>query len=243
MTLSVENIAFSYEKQIPVLEGISFSISQGEFIGIFGPNGGGKTTLLKLMLGLLKPTVGEVKILGEPPQKTRSQIGYVPQVRRFDRQFPISVLEVVLQGCLSMHRGFGNYPPEAKQKALEALKKVGLEDKAEVRFGDLSGGQIQRTLIARALAPEPKILLLDEATVGVDPETLAEIFSFLLALRKEITILLVTHDLQAIAKEMNRLFCIQRHLTIFSPEQVCEHFALGLYHPPLMKKKDGDESL
>ncbi len=230
MTISVQHLSFSYDKKTPVLEDIDFIVEKGKFVGIFGPNGGGKTTLLMLILGLLTPTAGRLEIQGK--------IGYVPQVRRFDRQFPISVLEVVLQGCLADYRGWGSFSAEAKKRAHEALEKVGLQDKARAPFGTLSGGQIQRTLIARALASEPEILLLDEATVGIDPEALSEIFQFLISLKRKITILMVTHDLQAIAKEMDLLFCIDRHLTPYSPEQICQHFALGLYHPKLRKTND-----
>lgn len=238
MTISVQNLFFSYEKSLPVLEDLSFSIDKGAFVGIFGPNGGGKTTLLKLLLGLLSPTKGTITTLGKSPSEVSERLGYVPQVRRFDKNFPISVLEVVLQGCLSKYRGYGNYPERLKHKALESLEKVGLSDKAKQPFGNLSGGQLQRTLIARAISCDPEILFLDEATVGIDPEALEEILQFLLKLRGEITIILGTHDLQAIAKEMSQLFCIHRQMTMYTPAQVCEHFAMGLYHPKLMRKDD-----
>ncbi|MBS0629905.1 MAG: ATP-binding cassette domain-containing protein [Verrucomicrobia bacterium] len=232
MTIAVQDLSFSYDKKTPVLEEIEFRIENGQFIGVFGPNGGGKTTLLMLLLGLLNPTKGKLIAQG--------RIGYVPQVRRFDRQFPISVLEVVLQGCLADYRGWGNFSAEAKKRAFEALEKVGLADKARAPFGTLSGGQIQRTLIARALASNPEILLLDEATVGIDPEALSEIFKFLISLKGELTVLMVTHELQVIGREMDQLFCIDRTLTLYSPEQICQHFALGLYHPKLMQGKKND---
>lgn len=229
MILSAKELNFSYDKKTAVLEEIDFSVRKGQFVGIFGPNGGGKTTLLMLLLGLLSPTKGKIEVHGK--------IGYVPQARRYDKQFPISVMEVVLQGCLADFRGWGRFSVEAKKRACEALEKVGLQDKARDAFGTLSGGQIQRTLIARALASNPDILLLDEATVGIDPEALADIFKFLVGLKGKITILMVTHDLQAIAKEMDQLFCINRNLTLYTPEQVCQHFALGLYHPKLDPRK------
>lgn len=235
MTLSVQNLSFSYDRRTPILEEINFNIEKGQFVGIFGPNGGGKTTLLMLILGLLTPTHGQIRLTSKTP------IGYVPQVRRFDKQFPISVLEVVLQGCLSEFRGWGNFSKEAKERAHDALEKVGLKDKARAPFGTLSGGQIQRTLIARALASNPEILLLDEATVGVDPEALSEIFKFLIGLKGKITILMVTHDLQNIAKEMDQLYCIDRQLTPYTTEQICEHFALGLYHPKLRLRKQPND--
>ncbi|NGX38603.1 MAG: High-affinity zinc uptake system ATP-binding protein ZnuC [Chlamydiae bacterium] len=237
MTISVENLFFSYDKRAVILENLNFSVKKGQFIGIFGPNGGGKTTLLQLLLGLRQPTTGNISILGKGPSQASSRIGYVPQVRRYDRQFPISVIEVVLQGCLATHKGWGNFSKDAKDKALASLKKVGLDGHADKAFGTLSGGQIQRTLIARALASNPEILLLDEATVGIDPDALKEIFRFLVGLRGQITILLVTHELQAIAKDMNHLLCINKELTTYSPEEVCEHFAMGLYHPTLMKRE------
>jgi zinc transport system ATP-binding protein len=213
------------------------NVEKGAFVGIFGPNGGGKTTLLMLILGLLTPLDGSIKLLDMRPAEACSKIGYVPQMRRFDKQFPISVLEVVLQGCLADYRGWGSFSAQAKERAYAALEKVGLEDKAHSAFGALSGGQIQRMLIARALASEPEMLLLDEATVGIDPDALAQIYHFLLGLKGKITILLVTHELQKIAGDMDQLFCIDRSVTPYTPAQICQHFALGLYHPKLMKDR------
>ena len=236
MTLFAQNLSFCYEKRFPILEAISFTIEKGDFVGIFGPNGGGKTTLLKLLLGLLAPTKGQVQVLGKQPSEVSHRIGYVPQVRRLDKLFPISVYEVVLQGTLSSFKGWGRFSPQAKKDALDALERVGLQEKADAPFGTLSGGQTQRTLIARALVSQPDILLLDEATVGIDPKGLEEIIQFLLSLRGQITIVMVTHELQVIAKEMSSLLCINRQLSTFTPAQVCEHFVMGLYHPPLMKK-------
>lgn len=239
MTVKVDHLCFSYEKT-PVLDDISFLIEKGEFVGFFGPNGGGKTTLMQLLLGLFKPQKGYVRVLDHAPEEVSDRIGYVPQMRRFDKQFPITTLEVVLQGCLSKFSGWGSFSKELKQKALESLEKVGLQDAAHKPFGTLSGGQIQRTLIARALATNPEILLLDEATVGVDVDSLEKLFHLLLDLKKQMTILLVTHDLKEIASEMDRLFCINKQITAYSSSQVCEHFTLGLYHPKLKEKKKDD---
>ena len=236
MTIHVENLSFHYEKRFPVLRDISFNVNKGQFIGIFGPNGGGKTTLLRLLLGLAHPSNGIIQILEISPEKASDRIGYVPQVRHLDKQFPISVMEVVLHGCLSSHH-IGNFSSVSKKKALEALERVNLADKKNQAFGTLSGGQIQRTLIARALVSDPEILLLDEAMAGIDPEASHEIFQLLVELRGKITILLVTHELLSIAKEMDHLLCINRDLTVYTPDQVCSHFAMGLYHPPLIKKE------
>ena len=239
MTISVDGLYFSYEKAL-ILEDISFFAKKGQFIGIFGPNGGGKTTLIQLLPGLLRPNKGQIKILEKAPDQVSDRIGYVPQMRRFDKQFPLSTLEVVLHGCLSKHKGWGGFSNKEKQQALYSLERVGLQDLAHQPFGTLSGGQTQRTLIARALPTNPEILLLDEATVGVDPDSLAKLFELLLELKKSMTILLVTHDLKEIASEMDQLFCINRRLTPYTPSQVCEHFALGLYHPKLKEIKPDD---
>jgi len=229
MLIEVKDVSFSYEKTL-VLQNVDFSAKQGEFIAIFGPNGGGKTTLLKLLLGFLKPSSGSVHLACR-----QEEIGYVPQSAQFDKQFPISVLEVVLQGCLSELSPWGFFRAKSKKKAREALARVGAADLEKQAFGTLSGGQAQRVLIARAIVSHPKLLLLDEPTASIDVEAEAAIYDLLKDLHKSMTILMVTHDLQAVVGRVERLLCIQRRLTSFSPAQVCEHFAMGLYHPPLIR--------
>jgi zinc transport system ATP-binding protein len=233
--IKLKNVSFKYE-ETPVLENVDVMVEKGEFIGIFGPNGGGKTTFLKLILGFLKPTSGIIEVLGSSPKEARQQMGYVPQMANFDKQFPISVLEVVLMGCLSELSLWGTFSRKTKQKAREALSRVGLLEKESDAFGTLSGGQAQRTLIARALVNNPEILLLDEPTASIDSKAEEEVYRLLLQLKGTMTILMVTHDLQSVLQKADRLLCIQRRVTSFSPTQMCEHFALGLYHPPLLKK-------
>jgi len=235
MVIEVKDLSFSYEETL-VLENISVSIQAGEFVAIFGPNGGGKTTFLKLLMGFLKPKRGDVEILGNTPTATRKKIGYVPQMASFDRLFPISVLEVALMGCLSELSFFGYFTSKTKKRAKEALSRVGMLSQESQAFGTLSGGQAQRVLIARAIVGSPEILLLDEPTASIDSEAEQAIFQLLESLQGTMTILMVTHDLQAIVKRVGRLLCIQSQLTSFSPKEVCEHFALGLYHPPLKIK-------
>ncbi len=216
-----------------ILEKLSLQIAQGEFIGIFGPNGGGKTTFLKLLLGLLKPSSGSISILGSSPAESRIHIGYVPQVAHFDRKFPISVLEVVSMGLLSELSWLGSWKSRSKKKALEALDQVGLGAFAGKPFASLSGGQAQRVLLARALVSKPSLLILDEPTASVDPEAEAEIHRLLLTMKRSVTILMVTHDLKTIASDVDRLLFIQRRADVVTKEQICGHFALGLYHSPL----------
>lgn len=237
MTLSAYDLTFSYDKEC-ILQSASLQISSGEFIGFFGPNGGGKTTLLKLLLGLLTPQKGKVSIMDRSPHEVRDKMGYVPQVKGFDRMFPITAIEVVMQGLLSQIRvGFSKALCE---RAREALKQVSLVHKEKAPFGTLSGGEMQRVLIARALVSKPKILFLDEATAGVDLQAQEEIYKLLFLLKGSLTIIFVTHDLQSIVTHADRLYCINRSITPYAPSEVCEHFALGLYHPTLMEKKTDD---
>ncbi len=227
-----DNVSFSYEKDC-ILQDVSIKICDKEFIGIFGPNGGGKTTFLKLLMGFLKPTKGKISLYQADPKNHQNQIGYVPQIARLDRQFPITTLELVLMGALSSCTLLGRYPPHMKEKALHLLEKVDLIEKRNSPYGTLSGGQAQRALIARALLGDPKLLLLDEPTASVDPLREEEILKILLDLKGKITIIMVTHDLQTILQKVERFLCIHKHIHSFLPSEVCEHFALGLYHTPI----------
>lgn len=225
--IEVADIFFSYG-ETSVLENVSFSIEEKEFVAVFGPNGGGKTTLLQLLMGFLKPARGTIRLFGKPPKAIRQSIGWVPQNFHFDRHFPISVQEVVLGGRLS-HGGW-RYRPEDHRAAEESLKRVGMRKTLHSPFAALSGGQQQRVLIARALASDPALLLLDEPTSGVDHVAEKEIYALLSELREHLTILMVTHDLNRAVESVDRLLCVQRNVTQMPKEKVCEHFALGLYH-------------
>jgi zinc transport system ATP-binding protein len=233
MAIKSNNLFFQYE-ETPILENVSFVIAPGEFVGIFGPNGGGKTTLLKLLLGFLKPQKGSLEILGESPKTAREKMGYVPQISHLDRQFPITVLEVVMMGCLDKSP-WHSYTKDAKEKARAALEEVGMLDFHDHSFGTLSGGQAQRVLIARALVSKPTILLLDEPTASVDASAEESIYKLLEHLKGTMTILMVTHDLQVMLQKVDRFICVHRDVTSYSQAQVCDHFAQGLYHPPLKR--------
>lgn len=232
--VDVDHLSFAYQEDFFVLKDISFSVEKKEFIGIIGPNGGGKTTLLKLLMGFLKPTSGTIHIFDQNPHDVRNKIAYVPQSLRFDKQFPISVKEVVLLGRLSRLPWHGVYSHDDHQAAREALDRVGLISFSEAPFGTLSSGQAQRVLIARALAGNPEILLLDEPTANVDAQAEADILAILKELTGQLTIFMVTHDLQTAIDQVQRVLCVQNSLMTLSPEEVCQHFAFGLYHKPLI---------
>lgn len=235
--IDVHNLSFAYSNQL-VLDDISFSVVEGEFVGIFGPNGGGKTTLLAHLLGFLKPDRGNIRIFGNQPHLARSKMGWVPQNFYFDRHFPISVEEVVLGGRLSHLNWYGRFSQADKCLAKEALEKTGMSDFLKVPFSTLSGGQAQRVLISRALVSLPKLLLLDEPTASVDYQAQAEIYRLLTSLKGEMTIVMVTHDLNSAVQRVDRLFCVQKNLIPMTPEKLCEHFVLGLYHPPLVTRSE-----
>ena len=235
--ITFTNVIFSYD-QVPILKDVSFKVESGETIGVIGPNGGGKTTALKLMLGFLKPQKGSVLLFNKAPEKGHTQVGYVPQVNSYDKQFPISVLEVVLTGSLSKVGFWGTIPPEEKKRAYALLEEVGLKGMEECTYGSLSGGQAQKALIARALMCDPKILLLDEPTANIDPQSEEMIFSYLQTLKGKKTILIVMHNFDAIVKNTERVLCFQKDVSSMKPEEVCEHFAIGMYHPTKGEKRE-----
>ncbi|PCI95532.1 zinc ABC transporter ATP-binding protein [Candidatus Aerophobetes bacterium] len=234
--LDLQEIDFSYTKE-PCINKACLKIFQNQFVGVIGPNGSGKTTLLKLMMGLLEPTKGEILLFDKAPKKSFSKIGYVPQVRIYDQKFPISVLDVVLMGALSKLTISGKFPKEIKEKAFSLMDTIGLTSIQDQCFGTLSGGQAQRVLIARAILNDPEILFLDEPTFGLDVETQSLIVDLLVKLKQSMTIVMVTHHLQSFIKHLDTVFCVQQEVTELKPEEVCEHFALGVYHSPLINKK------
>ncbi|MGA1874491.1 MAG: metal ABC transporter ATP-binding protein [bacterium] len=197
---------------LTILENINLSIKQRDFLGLIGPNGGGKTTLLKIILGLIKPARGEVRVFGHSPDRSGKLIGYVPQVAGFDRQFPVSVWEVVLMGRLGHRRIFSSYQAEDREIAREALQTMEMLDFKDRQIGKLSGGQQQRVLIARALAGRPKLLLLDEPTAGVDTRMQIGLYELLKRFKEDMAIILVSHDLAVISSYVDKIACLNRRL-------------------------------
>ena len=207
--ITAEHLYFSYDKHVNILEDVSFSIRREEIVTIIGPNGGGKTTLLRLIMGLLQPDSGTIRIESPKSLARRTMIGYVPQHAGFDRHFPMTVSDVVLSGLI---RPFGFFTKKEKHRAMEALEDVGLANLADNHISALSGGQTQRMLIARALVSEKEILLLDEPTSNIDPEAGKRLNSLLQALSRKLTIILVTHDTGFVASVTDRVFCINKSL-------------------------------
>ncbi|WP_336135580.1 metal ABC transporter ATP-binding protein [Natronomonas amylolytica] len=217
--VAVDGVTFGYTAH-PVVEDVSLDVDSGEYVGIVGPNGSGKSTLLKLILGLLEPDAGSVELLGAPARafENRERVGYVAQdVTGDTKGMPITVAEVVLMGRYP-HAGFGRITGGDRERAREALRTVGIDHLADRRITKLSGGQRQRAYIARALAAEAELLVLDEPTVGVDAESVEAFFELLDSLNDEgITVLLVEHDIGAVVEHASRVVCLNRELYFDGP--------------------------
>jgi len=217
--VAADDVTFGYTAA-PVVEGVSFAVDAGEYVGVVGPNGSGKSTLLRLLLGLLEPDHGRVELFGAPAGafEDRERVGYVAQdVTENTKEMPITVAEVVLMGRFP-HAGFGRISGEDRRLAREALRTVGIADLADRQVTTLSGGQRQRAYIARALAAEAALLVLDEPTVGVDAESVEAFFDLLADLNDEgMTMLLVEHDIGAVLEHAGRVLCLNRELYFDGP--------------------------
>jgi len=209
--VEIKNVWFAYNGQT-VLEDVNLDIRQGDFIAMIGPNGGGKTTLLKLILGLLRPNKGAIRVLGDPTAKASHHIGYVSQDVHINRSFPITATDVVLMGKLEPNRRWAKSSVQDRDEALDALERMEIESFADSKIGELSGGQRQRVFIARALVTQPKVLLLDEPTASIDAKGQAEFHRLLKTLNKDIPILVVSHDLVAISTYVKSVACINKRL-------------------------------
>lgn len=217
-----------------ILEAINLRVMPGDFYAILGPNGGGKTTLLKVILGLTPPERGSVHILGAAPDKNRHLIGYVPQRRTFDFEFPISVRDMVLSGLLGRKSGIlKSFSAADISLADTALETMGISHLANRAICDLSGGEQQRTIIARALAGNPQILLLDEPTVFVDAPTETQFYDILEKLARTMTIVLVTHDIGVIVSHVTKVACLNRRLFTHDSRELTEDMVQGAYQCPV----------
>jgi len=232
--IEINDLSFSYDKT-DVLQNINFTINTKEFIAIIGPNGGGKSTLLKLILGLLEPRKGNILIHSKPSKNFREQIGYMPQQFIQNKTFPITIAQIVMSGLINKKNIFFSYSKDEKQKALNALDMVGLKDFSDKKINMLSGGQIQRVFLARAIVCDPKILILDEPTSNIDPQGEYEIFKLLKEFNKTMTVIVVSHDLSMLmdfatkAIFINKTAIVHEKLNI-TKEQVSKSLNLKNSH-------------
>lgn len=210
--IDIKNVSFAYDKQM-ILEDINLSVEKKDFLAIIGPNGGGKSTLLKLILGINTLKKGSVSVLGKEPSKSLTQIGYVPQNTNVNTDFPIKVIEVVMMGHVGGKKPLFGYGKDEIMCAMGALSQVGMEEFAQTKIGSLSGGQRQRVMIARALCAHPQILILDEPTSSIDISGQRSIYELLRVLNKSITVIVVSHDISVILEYANKAAHVNKTLS------------------------------
>ena len=217
-----------------ILDSVDLTVREGDFYAVIGPNGGGKTTLLKIILGLLQPSHGTIQVFGTSPRQGRAGIGYVPQYRTFDFQYPITVEEMVLSGRLSCIPGMtGRYTEQDREKVRETLQQLGISRLKDRELRRLSGGEQQRAIIARALVGEPRLLILDEPLVYVDVPTEERIFDLFAELESRLTILVVTHDVGAISSHVTRVACLNSKIYTHETAEITGDMLAAAYHCPV----------
>ncbi|MCY1720746.1 ABC transporter ATP-binding protein [Prolixibacteraceae bacterium Z1-6] len=233
--LKIENLTVGYDK-VPVLQHVNLEIFDRDFLGVIGPNGGGKTTLLKAILGLLKPEEGQV-LFRHDLRGRKKPIGYLPQVRHIDRKFPITVFDVVLSG--SIMENTKRAKTEAKGRVDDLLREMGVADIRNKAIGELSGGQMQRVFLCRALLSDPKLLILDEPDTFVDNRFEGELYEKLRHLNEKIAIVLVSHDIGTISSHVKTIACVNNNLH-YHPSNVISQEQLNGYNCPIQIISHGE---
>jgi len=224
--VELKSVFAGYNDEV-ILKDVSLEICDDDFIGIIGPNGGGKTTLLNVILGLIKPFKGNIEFYNNE-KGTNNKIGYLPQTNKIDKKFPITVSDVVLSGLLYGNDFFGRYSKSQKQKATETLQRIGICDLKEMTIGELSGGQMQKVLLARAIVSSPRLLILDEPNTFVDNQFEGELYEILRQLNEEMAVVMVSHDVGTISSYVKTIACVNRNLhyhrsNIISEEQLASY--------------------
>ena len=226
--VDVKDMDFYYTLDKPVLKNIDLQINHGENICIIGPNGGGKTTFIKLLLGFLRPRKGAIQIFNAPAHHVCDHIGYVPQHVKLNSSFPITVKEVVLMGC-HLHSMFSRHKKLCYDQAQEAMDFMCIGDLAKHQFSELSGGQRQRVLIARAIASHPRLLLLDEPTANVDPKSADDFRELINKLKGETTLITVSHDIAYMTGDVDRAFLVNKGLHELTKDELASDQLMHLY--------------
>jgi zinc transport system ATP-binding protein len=238
--VEIQNLSMDYEN-LNALKDVDLTIKDKEFVAILGPNGGGKSTLLKVILGLIKPTSGQVKVYDENPHNKRNSIGYVPQFSSFEKTFPINVIDVVLMGRLKFGMNFlRKYSKEDMEYAKNIMNMLEIYELRNRQIGQLSGGQMQKVLIARALCTEPKLLLLDEPTASLDVQSKISIYSLLKNINKDMTIIVVTHDTGFVFSYIDKIACLNQKLFYHGEPELDRDIMDSVYGCPVDAIFHGD---
>ena len=222
--LELKSINAAYDDKL-VLKDVNLVVNQNDFVGIIGPNGGGKTTLLKVILGILKPLNGEINVNG-------STIGYLPQINQIDKKFPISVRDVVLSGLLGEKKLFGRYGSESRKRADELMKQMGILHLKNKNIGELSGGQLQRVFLCRAIISDPQLLILDEPDTYVDSNFEGELYEILDKLNDHMAIIIVSHDVGTICSHVKTIACVNQTLC-YHDSNIISQEQLAAYNCPI----------
>jgi zinc transport system ATP-binding protein len=238
--IKIKDVFFSYKNK-EVLKKINMEIYKNDFAVIIGPNGGGKTTLLKLILGLMKPDLGEIFVLDKSASESSCKIGYVPQQSKFDWKYPINVFESVLSGRMKFKR-FPDYFINKRDKEIvfKTLKLLEIFDLKERHISELSGGQRKRVFIARALVTDPDILILDEPTSDIDKKIESDVYELLKKLAKIKTILMVSHDIGIVSRYVNKIICLNKYAYVHSSNKISEKLLTKTYNCPVDMITHGD---
>jgi zinc transport system ATP-binding protein len=229
--IEIEGLYFSYHDEL-VLENVNLSVAERDFVAVIGPNGGGKTTLVKLMLGLLQPNRGRVRLLGASPRETSTRAGYAPQDSEVNPSAPMTVQEAVMTGLLK-GGAFRRFTRKDKAAAREALERMGVWEHRRRLLKELSGGQRQRVLAARALVDDPEILILDEPTASLDVEGQSLMYELLRELNQSITVLVVSHDLMVMSSYVKSVACVSRQVHFHDRPEVTKDMLEMAYHCPV----------
>jgi zinc transport system ATP-binding protein len=231
--VEIKNVSVYYNN-VCALSNINLTITKNDFLGVIGPNGSGKSTLLKVIAGIIKPSSGNIFLFGKPINEYFCSTGYVPQHLKFDKNFPINVMEVVLMGRLNRKkRLFFNFNEDDKKITTKILKNLNIYNLKNRQISELSGGQLQKVLIARALAVNPKIILLDEPTASLDAHSKNNIYALLKELNKTITIVLVSHDMGSISSYVKNLACLNKYLYYHGKPELSEKILDKTYGCPV----------
>lgn len=226
--IEIKHLAAGYEDK-QVLHEVNLTVYQDDYLGIIGPNGGGKTTLMRLILGLMKPTKGNIRYFKDGKEVKEISMGYLPQYNALDRQFPISVYEVVLSGLSKTKGLFARYTKAQHQQVLDTLERMQLTDLKDCHIGALSGGQLQRVLLARAIVSMPDVIILDEPNTYIDRRFQKQMYEMLEQINKECAIIIVSHDIAEVLDNVKHIACVNNHLHYHTPanipkEKLEEHF-------------------
>jgi len=228
--VEINHLSIKFNEQL-ILNDINFSIEEKDFMAIIGPNGGGKTTLLKVILGILTPDEGKVKVFGKDPKKAKDLMGYLPQRLDFDHDFPINVFETVLMG--RYHGLLKKYSNQDHKAVIQALKDVEMDELKDRQISKLSGGQMQRVFIARAIVRDPKLLIMDEPMASIDPEMQHSFYELMSRLKNKMAIVLVSHDVGAVSTHVDKIACLNQKLYYHGPVEDSAEGLEEVYHCPI----------